>query len=83
MSEKRVNRIYPDEDGRLRFPGEGELSVGQDQDGIWWFKHPKERLASLEDHEVTEDAQGNVTVFPSIQGDVIHGFLQAGIWKDC
>lgn len=82
-------RVYPNDDGDL-FLGEGDY--GKDpRDGVWYARPPGEHMGSLRSHQVTEHADGTITVSPSIlitgyDGDCAvrwHGYLQSGVWTQC
>lgn len=54
--------------------------------GQWWACTPNGYLGNLGDHEVTEHADGSITVSPSIlvsdlRGQLYHGYLRAGVWS--
>lgn len=84
-------RVYPDENGVLRFaPGD----YGKDGKGEWHARPPSKPtehlLGSLRNHQVTEHEDGTITVSPSIEiagwgdqeGEVKwHGFLERGVWR--
>ena len=52
----------------------------------WYACTPNGHLANLSRHEVTEHADGTITVSPSIlvsdgEGPVWHGYLERGVWR--
>ena len=55
----------------------------------WWASTPNGLGANLASHEVTEHADGTITVSPSIlvtdgaAGHRWHGYLEAGVWREC
>ena len=68
------------------FPASGEYVKAAD--GAWYGMTPNGHLSNLSAHQVTEHADGTITVSPSIlvkQGEVEvwHGFLKAGVWEAC
>lgn len=59
-------------------------------DGNWYARPPvdKDLTANLAAHQVTEHADGTITVSPSIlvSAGAIgswHGFLEHGVWREC
>jgi len=57
-----------------------------------WYAHcpgPGKLIANLGAHQVTEEADGTITVSPSIlcsgggSGLKWHGFLERGVWREC
>jgi hypothetical protein len=58
--------------------------------GVWYAKTPNGLMANLDNHAITEHADGTITASPSILvtggGDepdaTYHGFLEAGVWRD-
>jgi hypothetical protein len=81
--------------GGLVFPL-GTFCMGQDNTGRWWFKHPDTHAWHLDNHVVTRNDDGTITVRPSIlqtkrrtlpnltgaRGRV-HGYITDSEWKDC
>lgn len=73
-------------DWRMSFdPGD----YGKGNDGRWFARVPSENphfiAASLENHEIVENADGTITVSPSIlmsigTGEEWHGYLKNGNW---
>jgi hypothetical protein len=50
-----------------------------------WYLYVRGLLGNLGGHDVTENANGTITVSPSIliKGkQTIHGYLENGIWRD-
>jgi hypothetical protein len=83
-------RIYPDKDGDWSFmPGDYGFD---EKHGFWMAETPNGLLGSLANHEVTEYADGTITVSPSIlvrgysydeKRDISwHGFLERGVWRE-
>lgn len=77
-------------------PGEYSKHLTEKQSGekkvVWFCIPPKPGIGcgSLENHTVTEHADGTITVSPSIlisggrDGLVRwHGYLEKGIWREC
>lgn len=57
----------------------------KDQDGVWWIYPPGKDcgIGVLTDHAVTEEADGSITVTPSIEyPGVWHGHLIRGEWQE-
>lgn len=59
----------------------------KDSRGAWMACTPTGLIGDLSNHDVTEHADGTITVAPSIlvtdgRGSW-HGYLQAGTWRDC
>lgn len=55
---------------------------------VWYCSTPNGYMGNLQAHEVTEHADGTISVSPSIlvsddTGDKWHGFLERGIWREC
>lgn len=78
---------------RLREAGEGShlgLSPGDYVfwSGIWWARTPNGHLCNLIKHQVTEHANGSISVSPSIRvsdmyhRELYHGFIRDGQWVD-
>jgi hypothetical protein len=71
----------------------GRLEEGAEQKRwVWYARPPKGHLGSLRNHHVTEHPDGTITVSPSIlvkttaddgSPEEWHGFLEAGIWREC
>ncbi len=101
MQGKRVDAIGDQYIPRLDLGG-----FGKDKDGNWWVRPPKEGcagsmvtgLGANADWQVTEYADGTITVSPSIgipkvkkgkdfdeiiSGWQYHGFLEHGVWREC
>lgn len=63
----------------------GEYTKGRGAD--WYARTPNGMLGNLGGHEVTEHADGTITVSPSIlvtgggDGKRYHGYLRAGVWE--
>jgi len=69
-----------------RIPESGEY--GRDANGDWFGMTPNGHLAGLRLHDVTEHADGTITVSPSIlvgrgAEQLWHGYLEHGFWRDC
>lgn len=87
MANKTVGkRVYPADDGNLWLqPGE----YGKDpRDGNWYARTPTGLTGNLAAHEVVEHPDGTITVSPSILVDdgrtpKWHGYLKAGVWREC
>lgn len=89
MSTAAGRRVYPDAEGALRLaPGD----YGRDpRDGIWYARPPAGHMGSLANHEVTEHPDATITVSPSIMittqdadSEIVwHGWLEAGVWRQC
>lgn len=81
-------RIYPDASGQL-WLAEGDYGVNAR--GEWFARPPGHHTGSLRAHEVTEHADGTISVTPSIlitgfDGDrpvQWHGYLERGTWREC
>ena len=79
MNGKRVDNLE----------GYHQLAEGEytKLDGIWYARPPGyEGVANLSRHTITENADGTITVSPSImidrgRIDEWHGFLEAGVWR--
>lgn len=85
-------RIYPNSEGQLTFTAPGQY--GRRGDGVCMVslpvRYPNGELVigNLGSHEVIEEADGSLTVSPSIlvqadRGDgnfSWHGYLELGIW---
>lgn len=59
---------------------------GLDSEGAWQGMTPNGHAGNLGDHEVTEHDDGTITVSPSIlvsdgTGDLWHGYLERGVWR--
>lgn len=53
----------------------------------WMARTPNGHLANISGHQVTEEADGTITVSPSIlvrhtTGEVYHGYLEHGVWRE-
>jgi hypothetical protein len=83
-------RVYPDDEGDLIL-SEGDYGFDP-KSGIWFAKAPGCHIGNLVHHQVTEHADGTISVTPSIlisQGDgkggfvqVWHGYLEHGVWRE-
>jgi len=63
---------------------------GKDEKGTWYGVPPgTDLLANLGGHKIVENEDGTITVTPSIlvgagpDQKPWHGYLTAGIWKEC
>lgn len=79
MQGKRINA----QDNPRFAPGE----YGIISDGTWYACTPNGHLGSLRNHTVTEHEDGTITVSPSIlvsddTGELWHGYLENGIWRE-
>jgi len=57
-------------------------------DGRWYVVTPNGLFGDVTRHEITEHADGTITVSPSIlvrQPNVgeFHGYLERGVWRSC
>lgn len=63
----------------------GQYGRWEPDDFNWYACTPNDMLANLSAHEVTEHADGTITVSPSILvtggGRRYHGYLRAGVWE--
>lgn len=56
--------------------------------GTWHACTPSGALGNLANHDVTENEDGTITVFPSIlvisdhDGKTWHGYLERGVWRE-
>jgi hypothetical protein len=78
-----------------RIAGSHELDDSElcyfEEAGIWWLYLPGCGLANLKNHTVVENPDQTITVTPSIlltgheagEKTVKHGYLTAGIWREC
>lgn len=82
------HRTYVKRDGQLVThlePGDyGWSPINQ----AWYAMSPNGLLANLKKHEVIENYDETITVWPSILvkdglGKTWHGYLKNGIWKEC
>ena len=81
-------RIFVNEEGYLILEKPGDY--GRDKEGKWWARVPLigYSMGSLGNHEVFENADGTITVTPSIlmngNGDkpAWHGYLTDGVWHN-
>jgi hypothetical protein len=80
-------RVYPTECGQLWFRA-GDYAFDE-RNGHWMAMCPVGHLGDLSQHEVVENADGTISVSPSIlitgndNGGVIwHGFLENGVWRE-
>ena len=78
-------RVYPDLSREDHFP---LLCPGEyRKHGDTWYAHPpwQHGGANLGGHDVVENADGTITVKPSIRvtsgNHVWHGYLEAGVWR--
>ncbi len=68
-------------------PEPGEYGLGAD--GHWYGMTPNGHLAGLSAHTVTEHEDKSITVSPSIlvgnneNRNLWHGYLVAGVWREC
>ena len=81
----------------VRIAGFSELDDAQmmywfdAEHGFWYLYLPGCGLGNLANHQVTENADGTITVRPSIlvtghdngQRTQRHGYLTAGVWEEC
>jgi hypothetical protein len=78
----KATRVEP-KDGQLLLR-EGEYGKGTD--GIWMVRPPGNHMGSLAKHQVTENADGTITVSPSILindgRSQWHGHLVNGEWRE-
>jgi hypothetical protein len=64
----------------------GDYCLVEDE---WYGKTPNGLLAGLRRHQIVENADGTITVSPSIlvtQGEGLpqwHGYLENGFWREC
>lgn len=85
-------RVFVDESGKLNahkfLPG----NYGYDPFvKAWYAETPNGHLSCLGGHKVIEHEDGTITVSPSIlvkisegaDGEVYHGFLEKGVWREC
>ena len=61
---------------------------GRDALGDWFGMTPNGHLAGLALHNITEHADGTITVKPSIlvrneREELWHGYLTQGVWQSC
>lgn len=55
----------------------------------WHCVTPNGHAGNLAAHDVTEHEDGTITVSPSIlvsnpqQGELWHGYLERGVWREC
>ena len=79
-------RVYLQDDGELHLKP-GQYGIGRD--GRWYARPPvaHHHLGCLDNHEVTDNTDGTITVKPSILVEtgkhVWHGFLEGGVWREC
>ena len=60
-------------------------------EGIWWLYLPSCGVGNLSNHTIVENADGTITVSPSIKVTghdsgkpmIRHGHLTNGIWTEC
>lgn len=77
-------RIYPTVGNSAFAPGE----YGR-YEGHWLAMTPNGIMGDLDAHDVTEHADGSITVSPSIlvdqpwNGKTFHGYLEHGVWREC
>jgi hypothetical protein len=55
--------------------------------GYWMGRVPSGDYCNLKNHTVVEHEDGTITVSPSIlvhhgQGEVWHGYLERGVWRE-
>lgn len=86
---KRVELIPQPGGFQLLKPGE----YGRWTDGTWYGCTPNGEGCNLGAHQVVEEADGTITVSPSIRVSVTrretgqdfelwHGFLERGVWRE-
>ena len=86
-------RIFPSEDGivsssLMSVPGSYgktiKLYSGRETSQNWWQVTAPDGSGCVLNpnvHSVTENADGTITVYPSIVTESWHGWLQYGIWR--
>lgn len=89
MQGTRLHKIEGEQDFVYRMwkvPG----AYGTPDSGKSWFcTTPNGMLGNISGHQVTEHADGTITVSPSIltqsqhKGKTWHGYLEKGIWREC
>jgi len=85
MQGKRVELIPQPGGFQLLEPGE----YGKWTDGTWSACTPNGHGANLSAHAVVENEDGTITVTPSIlvsnnkDGNLWHGYLTQGVWREC
>jgi hypothetical protein len=58
-------------------------------EGEWYGQTPNDLLSGLAKHKVVEHEDGTITVSPSIltwggkDDPKWHGYLEAGVWREC
>ena len=87
IGKRVVDGVWPEN------PGEYSKHITERQDGtnkkvVWFCIPPKAGVGcgSLENHTITEHADGTITVSPSILitgAHQWHGFLEKGVWREC
>lgn len=81
MQGKRVTN----DENKLQDPGD----YWQGEDGSWYGVCPDGQYCWLKNHTVVENADGTISVTPSILcggGELKpkwHGYLTNGVWKEC
>lgn len=70
--------------GPITCPPGSYMKVKSGKVTRWWLRDPNGDICSVGDnHGVTENADGTITVTPSIinpSGCSYHGFLREGVW---
>lgn len=87
--EFQGRRVYPDGDDLYLKPGEYGIHP---RAGRWYACTPNGHYGDLANHEVTEHADGTITVSPSIlvsgydndlrEKTMWHGYLEHGVWRE-
>lgn len=73
-------RVYPNKLGELRLP---EGGYGRALNDRWFVRPPGCDMGPLDEHAVTEHADGTITVAESIDGTAEgqgHWRLERGVW---
>jgi hypothetical protein len=66
----------------------GYCPVVRDGTSSWMARTPNGHLSNLAAHDVTEHEDGTISVSPSIlvsnpqEGELYHGFLERGVWRE-
>jgi len=64
-------------------------AYGSDNGKDWYCCTPNGLFGNISGHQVTEHADGTITVSPSIlctashEGKSYHGYLEKGVWRKC
>lgn len=66
----------------------GYFKGQSDGEDVWFCRTPNGHLGTLSRHTVVEHEDSTITVSPSIlvsdgTGELWHGFLENGIWREC